>query len=170
MKRAFCRPIHRVRQRAFTIVEALVYIGVSVLLLGIGTAAMYRCIDSSMTLRRSADDISRALHIGERWRADVRAALGPVKLEDLSGERVLSLPGAQRDITYRFGERSVSRRVNSGPWVQVMTNIHSSVIEPDRRSKLIAWRWELELQTKAKAGRVRPLFTFLAVSARPQTQ
>src|SRR5439155_11435731 len=65
----------------YMLIEALVYIGVSFLLLGIGFAAMYRCIDNSVGLRRSADDITSALHAGERWRADVRATVRPVQLE-----------------------------------------------------------------------------------------
>jgi hypothetical protein len=41
----------------------------------------------------------------------------------------------------------------------------------DQRQYVTAWRWELELQPRAKGsvkpGRVRPLFTFLAVPERP---
>src|SRR5438105_12099409 len=78
----------------YMLVEALVYIGLSFLLLGVGFAAMYRCIDNSVGLRRSSDDITSALHAGERWRADVRAAVRPIKLENLPAEQVLHLPGS----------------------------------------------------------------------------
>jgi hypothetical protein len=41
----------------------------------------------------------------------------------------------------------------------------------DKREHVTAWRWELELQTRAtgsvKPGRIRPLFTFLAVPEHP---
>ena len=44
----------------------------------------------------------------------------------------------------------------------------------DPREYVTAWRWELELQPRAtgsvKPGRVRPLFTFLAVPERPSHQ
>jgi hypothetical protein len=47
-------------------------------------------------------------------------------------------------------------------------------MQPDRREYITAWRWELELQTRAtgsvKPGRVRPLFTFIAVPERPATK
>ena len=154
---------------AFTIVEALVYIGVSAALIGIGTAAMFRCIDVSMALRRSADDITRALHAGERWRADVRAASDRIQFEALDDEKVMSFPTSRGEIDYYFSSDAVLRRVNSGTWVQVLTNIQSSIIERQQRSKVDDWKWELELRTKAKAGKVRPLFTFLAVPAHPQT-
>src|SRR6185436_1723726 len=39
-------PITRPFERAYMILEALMYIGISVLLLSIGTVAMYRCMDN----------------------------------------------------------------------------------------------------------------------------
>jgi len=51
----------------------------------------------------------------------------------------------------------------------VLTNINSSIIESDPRSNVIAWKWELELRTRAKASKIRPLFTFLAVPGQSQT-
>ena len=153
----------------YMLVEALVYIGASFLLLGIGFAAMYRCIDNSVGLRRSADDITSALHAGERWRADVRATVRPIKLENLPAEQVLHLPGPQIEILYRYADGAVLRRVGSGAWTQMLTNVSSSTVQPDSRQALVAWRWELELKTRSKASRIRPLFTFMAVPARTAT-
>ena len=64
----------RSKAAGFQLIEALVYIAVVFVVLGAGYEALYRCIDSSITLRRNADDITNALHAGERWRADVRLA------------------------------------------------------------------------------------------------
>ena len=153
----------------YMLIEALVYIGVSFLLLGIGFAAMYRCIDNSVGLRRSADDITSVLHAGERWRADVRATVRPVQLENLPAEQILHLPGPQIEIVYRYAEGAVFRRVGPGAWTQLLTNVSSSTVQPDPRQTLVAWRWELELKTRAKASRIRPLFTFMAVPARTAT-
>src|SRR4029077_19523717 len=107
--------------------------------------------------------------IGERWRADVRGATGPVGLENLSAEQILHLPGGRHEIAYRFANGAAFRRVDSGPWVQLPAKLRSSVIEQDQRAKLTAWRWELELEARAKAGKIRPLFTFLAVQGQSQT-
>jgi hypothetical protein len=44
----------------------------------------------------------------------------------------------------------------------------------DRREHVTAWRWELELATRTqgsvKPGRVRPLFTFVAVPERTSSK
>src|SRR5260370_40422825 len=86
---------------AYLMIECLVYIGVVFALLGAGYAAMYRCIDNSVALRRSADDITRSLRAGERWRADVRFAHGPSRLEKSGAEQLLQIPTERGDIAYR---------------------------------------------------------------------
>ena len=152
---------------AYLLIEALVYIAVIVALLGAGYAAMYRCIDSSIALRRNADDITRALHAGERWRADVRSATSRVRLEDTATDQLLYLEGSSSAVVYRFATNSISRRLGAGPWVRLLPNVKSSTMQPDSREHVAAWRWELELQPRpsgsVKPGRVRPLFTFIAV-------
>lgn len=155
-------------QRAgYLLIEALVYIGLVFLLLGIATTALYRCIDNSVGLRRNADDIARAVHIGELWRDDVRAATKGISLENTGNQHVLRLKQSSREVEYRFSDNAVYRRIGEGPWSAILDQIAASSMERDPRSTVTAWRWELELQPKAhgsfKTGRVRPLFTFLAV-------
>jgi hypothetical protein len=160
--------------RAYLLIEALVYIAVVFLLLGAGYAAMYRCIDSSIALRRNADDITSALHAGERWRADVRSATKRVRLEDVAPEQLLYLDGTNGQVVYRFATNGISRRLGTGPWVRLLPNVKSSIMQPDPREYVTAWRWELELQPRTtgsvKPGRVRPLFTFTAVPERTSTR
>ena len=160
--------------RAYLLIEALVYISVVFVLLGAGYAAMYRCIDSSIALRRNADDITSALHAGERWRADVRSANSRVRLEDTAAGQFLYLEGANREVVYCFSTNGISRRLGAGTWVRLLPNVKSSTMQPDPREYVTAWRWELELQPRTtgsvKPGRVRPLFTFIAVSQRTTTE
>jgi type II secretory pathway pseudopilin PulG len=158
-------------QRGYLLVEALVYIGVVVVLLGVAYSAMYRSIDRSIALRRNADDITSALHAGERWRADVRAAANQVRLEDTDAGQLLYLEGPSTTVVYSFATNAISRRVGTGPWVRLLPNAKSSTMSADRREYVTVWRWELELQTRAtgsvRPGRIRPLFTFLAVPEQP---
>ena len=164
----------KTQPRGYLLIEALVYIGVVAALLGVAYAASYRCIDRSIALRRNADDITSALHAGERWRADVRAATSPVRLEPTAAGQLLYLEGAAGTVAYRFSTNALTRRLGTGTWVRLLANVKSSTMSPDPRQHVTAWRWELELQPRAqgsvKPGRVRPLFTFIAVPERPPTK
>ena len=157
-----------IRHAGYMLTEALVYIGLLMIVLGVGYQAMYRCIYNSVVLRRNAEDITRALHAGERWRADVRAADQSVRIETAGDAHLIHLLGATRQVAYRFADSSLYRRLGSGPWVQILGRVKASSFEADPRPNVSAWRWELELQPQSKGtikvGRIRPLFTFLAVS------
>jgi hypothetical protein len=146
--------------------EVLVYIGVVFVVLGLAFAAFYRCVDNSVVMRRNAEDIARVLHVGERWRADVRAA-SQVRVEDLPEGRFLYLSGDHESVVYRFATNTCSRRLGQRGWVCILPNVQSSQVQPDPRGQVTAWRWELELRPYSKAGikpgGTRPLFTFLAV-------
>jgi hypothetical protein len=161
-------------EQGYLLIEALVYIAVIVALLGAGYAAMYRCVDSSIALRRNADDITGALHAGERWRADVRTATSQPRVENTDAGQLLYLEGARGTVVYRFTTNAVFRSVSGGPWAHVLEHVKASVMAPDKRENVTAWRWELEIQPRAKGsvkpGRVRPLFTFLAVPEQPATK
>ena len=174
MKTACKMPRRGGGQRAYLLIEVLVYISVIVALLGAGYAAMYRCVDSSFALRRNADDITSALHAGERWRADVRAATSQPRIENADAGQLLYLEGARGSVVYRYTTNAVFRSVGAGPWVRVLEQVKSSTMAADKREYVTAWRWELEIQPRGKGsvkpGRVRPLFTFLAVPERPTTK
>jgi hypothetical protein len=155
----------------YLLMEALVYIGLVFLLLGIGSAALYRCIDNSVALRRNADDIARVVHAGELWRADIRAATNGIAWNKDGPQPVLRLERHQGEIDYRYSSDAVFRRIGSGPWSRILDQVKASTMERNPRSNVTVWSWELELEPKArgsfKPGRLRPLFTFLAVPRTP---
>ena len=147
--------------------EALIYIGALLVLMTVGYIALYHCLDNSVALRRSADDIARAMQAGERWRGDVRLADGSMRLEPGAESATLVLQGKRQRVAYRFAGSVLYRRVNDGPWTKFLEGVKASEMQPETRSRAVAWRWELELQPRTtasvKPGRFRPLFTFLAV-------
>jgi len=161
-------------QRGYLLIEALIYIGVLAALLGVGYSAMYRCIDSSIALRRNADEIASALHAGERWRADVRAATNQPRLESTDAGQLLHLDSAHGAVAYRFSTNAVLRQLGGGPWVRLLPSVKASIMTADPREHVTAWRWELELQPRqsgsVKPSRVRPLFTFIAVPEQPSAK
>ena len=151
------------RNHGYLLIECLVYILVLFVLLGVSYLALFRCINNSVSLRRNADDISKALHIGECWRADVRSATGKIRFVETNFVQVLYLPNLRGQTVYCFASNSISRSYNGGPWSQLLTNVASSTMAPDRRKSVTAWYWNLELRTRRNNSRVCPLFTFMSV-------
>jgi hypothetical protein len=156
------------RTRGYMLMECLVYIGLASVVLGTGYAALYHCIDNAVLLRRNADDIAAALQTGERWRADFRSA-NTVRQESSPEGESLILQGQRGEIAYRFTRHAVLRRVGQGIWTTLLERAASSTMRRDERPNITAWRWELELEPRAKgsikASKIRPLFSFLAVPA-----
>jgi hypothetical protein len=156
--------------QGYLLTEALVYIGLVVIILGTAFAVMYRCLDNSVLLRRNAEDVTAALRAGELWRADVRKSAAPVVAEKANGIQVIRLASQNGEVLYRFETNSVLRKLEGQGWVRVLGNVKDSAMQADPRQKVTAWSWELELLPRAKGynqpGRVRPLFTFVAVPER----
>jgi hypothetical protein len=150
--------------RGFTLIECLVYMGLLFLILGMAYAAMYRSMDASTALRRNANDIVQALKVGEQWRDDVRNVTGPIHSDKTDLQFTLHLPHAQTEVEYCFSTNAVSRRVGSEEWSVVLDHVKNSAFVSDRREKVTAWRWEIELQpSRKRISRIQPLFTFVAV-------
>lgn len=157
------RALQSSARHAYSLIECLVYIGVLFVLMGVAYIALFRCVANSVALRGNADDISRVLHIGERWRADVRSVSGNIRLETTNLVQIASLPTSRGKIIYCFATNTVSRSYNGGPWGQLLTNVASSTMSADARQTLTAWKWELELAPGKKSPRIRPQFTFEAL-------
>ncbi len=160
-------PAHHSRRDAYMLVEVLAYLAVVTVVLAVGYAAMYRALERSVVLHRTADDIALALQTGERWRADVRAANRGIKVERIANTEVLRLMGAEAEVDYQHEAGALYRRRDTAPWVRVLSNVKASAMQEDPRPGVTAWRWELELEPRGKGrtkpSRIRPLFTFVAV-------
>ena len=153
------------RRRGWLLIEALIYIAVLAVVLMITMRGFYHCWDSSKALRRNADDIIRALHVGEQWRADLRSARGAVQLTRTNGVEQLLIPSAGGRIIYTLTKGEL-RRQTSVPAAThlVLSNIESSQMQSEPRQGVKAWTWELELKPARKDAKVRPLFTFETVA------
>ena len=162
------------RGAGYMLVEALVYIGLVVVVLGTGYAVMYRCVENSTVLRRNAQDMTAALNAGERWRADIRASRHPLQIESSETSQTLQLKTEKGEVVYRFETNTVTRSVEGQPGIRLLTDVKSSEMQANPRKEVIAWQWEVELLPRAKGyykpGRVRPLFTFTAVPERSADQ
>ena len=147
-----------------SLIEMLVYMSVLLVIMGVGYAALYNCMDYSTALRRSSDDIVNALHAGENWRADLRASNGRIQLETTPDGQIIRLRGPHGDVSYRFANNAISRRLGNNEWSPVLAGVKASTFASESRHSVTAWRWELELQKHTKKlTSLAPLFTFIAV-------
>jgi Tfp pilus assembly protein PilE len=149
-------------ERGYSMIECLVYIAVFAVVLNLSFVAYYRYEQHTRSLRRNADDITRALRAGERWREDVRTAIAlPHVIEN-----GLAIPQQSGEIAYVFADGAIWRQTGATR-VVVLKQVKTSTISDDSRQRVNVWRWELELASPQKVVLVRPLFTFTAVARRP---
>jgi hypothetical protein len=157
-------------RRGLTIIECLVYISVMAVILGIGLAAFYRVWDDNKAITRNGNDIVRTLKAGETWRADMRAATGPINLITTNSEQTLRIPTANKELIYSFANGEVRKRTGeTSPWYVLLPKVKSSQMEMDKRDQVAAWRWEVELDSQRKNVKMRPLFSFEVVPGHSST-
>jgi hypothetical protein len=165
-------PQHISRSRGalgMMLLECLVYISVFAILLGGATTVFYFCWDHSDALICATDDVASALHTGERWRADVRAATGKIIVETTATGEVVRIPEGARVVSYRFESSEISRQFSaSAKPLLLLANVKTSQMEMDTRDTVSAWRWELEMFPRRKEIHLPLRFTFeAAAQAKP---
>jgi hypothetical protein len=152
------------RQAGILLTECLVYIAVFAILLGIGTATFYFCWDHTRAIVLDSNDIESALRAGERWRVDVRSAIGPIAVETASDGETVTIPETGKQIIYHFQKGEIRRQTASSDFSELLLpSVKTSMVKPDTRGQVKAWRWELEVTPQRKDANLPFLFTFEAV-------
>ncbi len=150
----------------FLLIECLVYMSVLAIILGIGFAAFYRCLENSKTLRYATDDMAAALRSGERWRADIRGATGKIIVETTPDEQILRIPRGTNVVLYHFSANQIHRNSSlANSFELILQKVKTSRMEKQTRGPVTAWRWEMELSPRRGKTKLRPMFTFEAVSS-----
>ncbi len=151
-------------EQGISLIECLVYIAVLGVVLTVALFGFNRCWDDNKHLRRNADDIVRALHAGEQWRADIRTASGPIQVVAAGNAEQCIIPHPGYTIYYSFGEGTLQRQAGKqAPRKLLLAHVNSSHMQADARSQVTAWRWELELVNARKKVGLRPWFSFESV-------
>ncbi len=146
------------------LVECLVYIAVFTVIMFLAFQSYYHLTAASNRMRATADDITKVMEIGERWRADVRLAVAPVSVAKNGNDEVIRIPQADRVVEYHSTTNAILRRAGDGAQlIPVTDRVSRSSFEKDARKRATAWRWELELQPKYKDTRRKTAMTFIAV-------
>jgi hypothetical protein len=148
----------RNKRRGIIMVDALVYIGLTVVVLLLAAAVFDKGMRESAGLQRNVADIERALKAGERWRADVRGATGAIEVK----EQRMVIPHGAAAIVYEVGTNQVRRLEGEHRTEVFLAGVQDSKMIQERRGTVVGWRWELELERRRKEARMRPLFTFMA--------
>jgi hypothetical protein len=149
----------------YLLIECLTYISVFVVILGLGLGAFYVCWDHSKALHYATDDITAALHAGERWRADIRQATGAIIGETASGGERLRIPHGTNEIIYSFNAGEVRRRIAVSNFSELLlAKVKASDMLMEMRGPVTAWRWEVELTSRRKETRLPLAFTFEAAA------
>ena len=63
------------KRRAVVLVEALTYVGVLAVVILVSSKTVGNGSRQASVMRFQSEDMSAALHAGERWRSDIRAAI-----------------------------------------------------------------------------------------------
>jgi len=143
--------------------EVLVYLAVFAILTSIAFAAFYLCWDHTRALVATTDDITAAVHAGERWRADIRSATGKITVEMLTNGEQVRIPQKNGEVVYRYQNGGLWRKLASSPSEQrVFEKVKASQMRSELRNGVTAWRWELELPLRRSQTQLPLLFTFEA--------
>jgi hypothetical protein len=158
----------RARTSGIFLLECLMYIALLGLVLGGATTAFYFCLGHTEAVMVTTDNIASVLRTGERWRADVRAATGPITVQTNAAGEVVRIPEGARLVSYRFESGKISRQLSATaePLV-LLANVKGSQMMMDARGGVSAWRWELELTPVRKETHLPLRFTFEAAQAKP---
>lgn len=159
-------PSPRRGEQGIMLLEAVVYVSLLAVVLALALGAFYTGMENYRNLASNADDITRTLKAGERWRADVRHASGAPEIGPgaTASNATLRLPHGKDAVQYALRDGVMFRRgLGEANEIPLLTGVARSEFVRDPRTNVTAWRWEVELAGRQKVARVRPLFTFQAV-------
>lgn len=152
-------------ERGILLLECLIYLSVVMIVFGAALGVFYNALEYSRRLQSNAEELVRALRVGEQWRADVRSSTGEIKLE--KGEKAVAfcIPHGHEEVTYIVATNEIVRfRSSAGLPERLLSGVSRSSFNFDERGRVRSWRWELKLAGRFKAARVTPAFTFTAVA------
>jgi hypothetical protein len=150
--------IKRQRRRGILLLDLMVYCGLLAVVIALIGVVFNTALTQAGKLRRNIADIERAEKAGERWRADIRSATAPIKLDSTN----LFIPQREGTIVYHLLPKEIRRQGQP-----LLTGVSSSEMQMEQRGDIVGWRWEVQLEQREKHARVHPLFTFMAVSGNP---
>jgi len=152
----------RNRRAGFLLVESLIYGGLFMGILGVGIVVFNDFQVRSLRLQRNTREIAQVLQLGEQWRQQVRAAATIEQIGD-TAPPVLRINGAEESVEYMVADGALLKRTGEGQWIRLLPSVAASTMTSEQRAHCRVWTWEIELASREKSPRLKPIFTFLAV-------
>ena len=159
---------HSTRSKAgVSLIECLVYIGLFAVLLTCATRFFSVVYDHNKAAASAASYTIAALDAAKQWRRDIANAIGEPKLIRDDHFDVIQIDQATGEqVRYRVNGNRLERH-NSKEWVPIIRRVASSIMLPDQREHVRAWRWELAMETKSRFLGNPVRFSFTAVPGHP---
>ena len=152
----------KLKSQGYSLLEMLVYIAILTMILGVSYQVFEKARVNNQILKQNAQDVMNVLDVGEQWREDIRTA---IKDPYLAPTMALHIPRSEGEVIYQLLGETIIRKTTGENGQVILGKVKTSTMQPDIRSKIQGWRWEIELQSRSHA-KIRPLFTFIAYSGK----
>ena len=150
-----------------SLIECLVYIGLFAVLLTCATRFFSVVYYHNKAAASAASYTIAALDAAKHWRRDIANAKGEPKLIRDDHFDVIRIDQANGEqVSYRVNGTRLERH-NSEEWVPIIRRVASSIMLPDQREHVRAWRWELAMEPKSRFLGDPVRVSFTAVPGHP---
>lgn len=139
-----------------SLVETLVYISCLSVLFGIVAVSCWKVKAYHDAINRRTDMVARLLDVGEKWRADIRAA-DKIQTESDMGIH-FTRDGRKYSYLVKAGDLS---HESEGLADLLLKNVNYSRMQQLERNGVSYWQWELGVSSAG--GKNLQRFTFMAV-------
>ena len=162
--------LHNQRTRSeagISLIDGLVYIGLFAVLLTCATRFFSVVYHHNKAAASAASYTISALDAAKQWRRDIANAKDEPELirdDYFDVIRINQANGEQ--VRYRINGTQLERH-NGEDWVSIIRRVTSSIMLPDQREHVRAWRWELSMETKSRFLGNPVRFSFTAVPGHP---
>lgn len=152
---------HAIEKKFMTLIEALVYIAVFMMVVGLTYQCFHMFLKNSQNLKKATEDIIRVTQIGDRWREDIRNA-DSIKYDN----GILFLNKDGRESCYSFKDNALQFRgaALDSQWKILSDRIGECIFTETAHKGFSAWEMNIELKVRNEKSKVKPLFSFMAVN------
>ena len=170
-----------IKKYNFTLLELMIYLAAFLVVSSLAFSLFFSGFDRGKKIREAAEDINRVASFGDRWRCAIRKA-EEVKLDK---ERLVLYKSGKPFLYYELFNGGIWKSFESSKyWYLVLDGVKSCRFKSRKKSDFSVcsidnteiiessdneniWQVEIELKSRIKNGKIKPLFCFVAVLENP---